>query len=75
MKKQYRFLTACALMVMLLTGVMPRAMAQNLDGTDNGKLAEVHEGDRYDLVYGVSDGTADLQPGQLTIMLRLMTAQ
>lgn len=59
MKKQYRFLTAGALMVMLLTGVMPRAMAQDLNGTDNGKLAEVHDGDRYDLVYGVSDGIAD----------------
>lgn len=59
MKKQYRFLTAGALMVMLLTGVMPRAMAQDLNGTDNGRLAEVHEGDRYGHVYGVADGTHD----------------
>lgn len=59
MKKQYKFLTTGALMVMLLTGVMPRAMAQDLNGTETGRLAEVHDGDRYDLVYGVAEGTHD----------------
>ena len=36
MKKQYRFLTMGALMGLLLTGVMPQAQAQDLDGTQFG---------------------------------------
>ena len=61
MKKQYRFLTMGALMGLLLTGVMPQAQAQdlNLDGTNNGKTAEVHAGETYGMVYAVTDGVAN----------------
>ena len=47
MKKQYRFLTMGALTGLLLTGVMPQAQAQDLDGTQFGG-AEVNNGDVYE---------------------------
>ena len=53
MKKQYRFLTMGALMGLLLTGVMPQAQAQDLDGTQFGGGAEVNNGDVYEVVYGI----------------------
>ena len=53
MKKQYRFLTMGALMGLLLTGVMPQAQAQDLDGTQFGGVAEVNNGDVYEVVYGI----------------------
>ena len=40
MKKQYRFLTMGALMGLLLTGVMPQAQAQDLDGTQFGVVVQ-----------------------------------
>ena len=51
MKKQYRFLTMGALVGLLLTGVMPQAQAQDLDGTQFGG-AEVNNEDVYEAVYG-----------------------
>ncbi len=59
MKKQYKFLTAGTLMALLVTGFAPYAYAQDLDGTESGKQAQVSDGMNYGHVYGVSDGTPD----------------
>ena len=48
-------LLAVSVMVLLLSGSAQPVLAADLDGTANGKLAEVNTGDVYSTVYGVLD--------------------
>lgn len=52
-------LLAASVMVLLVAGAAQPAWAADLDGTANGKLAQVNSGDVYGHVYGVTDGFAD----------------
>ena len=53
-----KLLTA-SVMALLLSGSAQPVLAADLDGTANGKLAEVNSGDVYGHVYGVTDGSPD----------------
>lgn len=48
-------LLAASVMALLLSGSVQPVLAADLDGTANGKLAEVNTGDVYSTVYGVLD--------------------
>lgn len=48
-------LLAASVMALLLSGSAQPVLAADLDGTANGKLAEVNTGDVYSTVYGVLD--------------------
>lgn len=48
-------LLAASVMALLLSGSAQTVWAADLDGTANGKLAEVNSGDVYSTVYGVLD--------------------
>lgn len=48
-------LLAASVMALLLSGAAQPVLAADLDGTANGKLAEVNTGDVYSTVYGVLD--------------------
>ena len=48
-------LLAASVMALLLSGSAQTVWAADLDGTVNGKLAEVNSGDVYSTVYGVLD--------------------
>ena len=52
-------LLAASVMALLLSGSAQPVLAADLDGTANGKLAEVNTGDVYGHVYGVTDGSPD----------------
>ena len=52
-------LLAASVMALLLSGAAQPVLAADLDGTANGKLAEVNTGDVYGHVYGVTDGSPD----------------
>lgn len=52
-------LLAASVLALLLAGAAQPVWAADLDGTANGKLAQVSSGDVYGHVYGVTDGSTD----------------
>lgn len=61
-------LLAASVMALLLSGAAQPVLAADLDGTANGKLAEVNTGDVYGHVYGVTDGSPDPGSWKQTVL-------
>lgn len=50
---------AVSVLALVLAGSVQPVWAADLDGTENGGTAQVHSGDIYGHVYGITDGSAD----------------